>query len=319
MAKKTMEKNSLLKFFEIFKDNFFQIVMLGSILSFIAVVLTMASFGLSALLVHLFGQKAIFNYLTFCPFILIFPFVTAVLKIFRNYVREVPVLLWPDLKQAFTQNFGQSLILGVLSYLSIVLVFISYNYYSIATIQSPESTFAQLGVGVCTVFALMIVYITSYSMMMIVTLDLKLNKILKNALIFCYLSLPRNLIMTVSLAIWLGICAILIYFAAVSGYAIIGGIVLMLLLLFIFSITLYIIAFFTFPPIKKHILDPYYKSHPEETSEQIESSIQSDELEDDDKSANEDKNLPEYVYHNGRMVHRSIFEKEKLVDDELDD
>ena len=92
-----------------------------------------------------------------------------------------------------------------------------------------------------------------------------------------------------------------------------------LLLLFIFSITLYIIAFFTFPPIKKHILDPYYKSHPEETSEQIESSIQSDELEDDDKSANEDKNLPEYVYHNGRMVHRSIFEKEKLVDDELDD
>ena len=65
MAKKTMEKNSLLKFFEIFKDNFFQIVMLGSILSFIAVVLTMASFGLSALLVHLFGQKAIFNYLTF--------------------------------------------------------------------------------------------------------------------------------------------------------------------------------------------------------------------------------------------------------------
>ena len=60
MAKKTMEKNSLLKFFEIFKDNFFQIVMLGSILSFIAVVLTMASFGLSALLVHLFDLLPVY-------------------------------------------------------------------------------------------------------------------------------------------------------------------------------------------------------------------------------------------------------------------
>ena len=208
MAKKTMEKNSLLKFFEIFKDNFFQIVMLGSILSFIAVVLTMASFGLSALLVHLFGQKAIFNYLTFCPFILIFPFVTAVLKIFRNYVREVPVLLWPDLKQAFTQNFGQSLILGVLSYLSIVLVFISYNYYSIATVQSPESTFAQLGVGVCTVFALMIVYITSYSMMMIVTLDLKLNKII-TFLSICALIAVWMLILR-SNGAYSGVCAALI-------------------------------------------------------------------------------------------------------------
>lgn len=318
MAKKTMEKNSLLKFFEILKDNFFNILILGSALSVIAMIIFSLCLGLSWALIHLFGDFAVFNYLTFIPFVFLIPCLTAVLKIFRNYVREVPVMLFSDIKQAFTQNFLQSLMLGIFQYLSVILLCIAYNYYSLSAAGNAGSLFSQIGLGVCFVFGLLVLFVSCYSMMMIVTLDLKLREIIKNGAIFSVLCLPRNALMTLVLALWLGVCGVLVYAAIVSGIALIGGLVLMFLLLFLLGITLYIIAFFTFPPIKKHILDPYYKKHPEETSEGLESN--SDENSPEESNNVEKKpELPEYVYHNGRMVHRSIFEREKLVDDDMDE
>ena len=77
---------------------------------------------------------------------------------------------------------------------------------------------------------------------------------------------------------------------------------------------MYIMAFFTFPPIKKYILDPYYESHPEETSKPLNENEDDESVETEEVV--EEKEQPEYVYHNGRMVHRSIFEREKLLDEE---
>ena len=314
MAQKTMEKNSFLKFFELLKDNFFSIVLLGALFSFAVILIILVCFGLAWVLVTFIGDYAIFNFLTFLPCIFLVPCMSAIIKIYRHFVTETPTMFWSDLKHAFTQNFVQSLSLGIIGYVAVVLVTLAYNYYSLSTAQDSENMFAQLGVGVCFVFALMILLILCYSLMMIVTLDLKLHKILKNSLIFCYLCLPRNVLMVICLGIWIFICAALIYVSAISGIALIGGIVLMFLLLFAFSIAMYIMAFFTFPPIKKYILDPYYESHPEETSKPL------DENEDDEsvetEEVVEEKEQPEYVYHNGRMVHRSIFEREKLLDEE---
>ena len=312
MAQKTMEKNSFLKFFELLKDHFFSIVLLGSIFSLATVLAALACFGLAWVLVTFIGDYAIFNFFTFLPCVLLVPCMSAIIKIFRHFVTETPTMLWSDLRQAFKQNFLQSLLLGVVEYVAIVLVTIAYNYYSLAAAINGENILAQLGLGICLVFALMILLTFSYSLMMIVTLDLKFRKILKNSLIFCYLCLPRNVLLVISLGVWVAICFALVYVSAISGMAIVGGIVLMFLLLFALSIAMYIIAFFTFPPVKKYILDPYYESHPEETSKQIEEDDNGDEVE---QTVGE-KPLPEYVYHNGRMVHRSIFEREKLLDEE---
>lgn len=319
MAKKTMEKNSVLKFFEALKDNFFNILLLGSILSVVAMLIFSLCIGLSWLLVHLIGDYAVFNYLTFLPFILFVPCATAVLKIFRNFIRQVPVMLFSDLKQAFCQNFVQSLLLGIMQYIAVVLFCIAYNYYSLTAQSSGGTLFAQVGLAVCVVFALFTIIISCYAMMMIVTLDLKLREIIKNSGIFSVLCLPRNALMLIVLALWLGICGALAYTAAASGVALVGGLVLMFLLLFMIGLTLYIIAFFTFAPIKKHILDPYYEKHPEQTSVGLENSKSQSENDDETDNSEQQKELPEYVYHNGRMVHRSIFEREKLVDDDNED
>ncbi len=314
MAKRTMEKNAFLKFFDILKDNFFNITMLGSILSLIIVALLSMSFGLSWLLVHFFGKIAIFNYLVFIPFILLTPCMTAVLRIYRNYVREVPVMLWSDIKQAFKENFFQSFILGILQFFVVVLLCISYNFYSLTASIQPDSLFPQVGLAVSYVAAFAVLIISAYAMMMIVTLNLKLGQIIKNSALFVVGCLPRNVLMILALAVWTGFCGVLVYVAIFTNIAIVGGFVLLIIALFFMAFTLYIMAYFTFPAIQKHILDPYYESHPEETSNSLKS-MKTDE----DNDENNDIDLPEYVYHNGRMVHRSIFEREKLVDDDKDE
>ena len=67
----------------------------------------------------------------------------------------------------------------------------------------------------------------------------------------------------------------------------------------------YSVNFITFPALKKFIIDPYYEKNKDKTSESLDSEEQSG------------KPLPEYVYHNGRMVHRSVLEAETLFNDDV--
>ena len=73
-----------------------------------------------------------------------------------------------------------------------------------------------------------------------------------------------------------------------------------------------------YPPIKRVVIDPYYAEHKEETSEMLKKSSSNDKNSEDaskDESDDEILQESEYVYHNGRMVHRSTLESEMLFKD----
>ena len=82
-------------------------------------------------------------------------------------------------------------------------------------------------------------------------------------MIFSMLCIGRNILLTLILLFWFLVNAIIVYFTIISGNAFVYGIMILFFMILTFGITFYTIAFFTFPPVKKYILDPYYEAHPE--------------------------------------------------------
>ncbi len=307
MAKQQLEKNALSRYFEAYKEQFFKILIMNAIFATAAIVCMFLSMGLATLLQMLFGDLWFLNFFVFLPFILLGPVTAAVIKLCRDYVRGVPGFFYDDFKAAFLSNFKQSLLTALLQYIAVMLLYVAYYYYSTA----PAGWFSTLGLGVTFMCITFLIFMSYYIYMMIVTLKLKLRQIIKNAAIFMFLCLPRNLLLTLILAVWLFLAAVFVYAAIMTANAIIWGFLILFALLLFFGFIFYTVAFFTFPPIKKYILDPYYEKHPEETSEAV-----TGEIDMQAGFSEKKEETPEFVYHNGKMVHRSVFEQEQVFSDQ---
>ncbi len=152
--------------------------------------------------------------------------------------------------------------------------------------------------------ALVFLFMQYYVYTMAVTFDLKLSQILKNGLIFSFAVLLRNLLISLVLIAMLFICfAIFTLGLSVTFFI---GLLIIVIVCFVTGFMFYSVNYITFPALKKYIIDPYYEKNKDETSEVLE------------KEEQESKPLPEYVYHNGRMVHRSVLEAETVFDDDVE-
>ena len=313
MAIQTMEKNSVLKYFEILKDKFFKIMLLNAIFFTVLSLLLVAVMGISYAVTSIFGNVSdLWTLLTFSPIVLIGPVMAAIMKLMRDYVREEPGFFLEDLKKAFKDNFKQSLIISIFYYVAVWVVIIAARfYYSF----SGNGIFYTIGLGITIFVALAILVSGYYVYMMTVTLKLKIKELIKNSLIFTMLCFLRNVLLTILLAAWVIFNAFLVYLAITSGNAFVYGIVICVFMVLTFGIMFYTIAYFTFPPIKKYILDPYYEAHPLESSKSVTDKPNADDI--DYNAHEEEKELPEFVYHNGKMVHRSALEAENVFSDEL--
>lgn len=313
MAIQTMEKNSVLKYFEILKDKIFKIMLLNAIFFTVLSLLLVAVMGISYAVTSIFGNVSdLWTLLTFSPIVLIGPVMAAIMKLMRDYVREEPGFFLEDLKKAFKDNFKQSLIISIFYYVAVWVVIIAARfYYSF----SGNGIFYTIGLGITIFVALAILVSGYYVYMMTVTLKLKIKELIKNSLIFTMLCFLRNVLLTILLAAWVIFNAFLVYLAITSGNAFVYGIVICVFMVLTFGIMFYTIAYFTFPPIKKYILDPYYEAHPLESSKSVTDKPNADDI--DYNAHEEEKELPEFVYHNGKMVHRSALEAENVFSDEL--
>ena len=140
---------------------------------------------------------------------------------------------------------------------------------------------------------------------MIVTMDLKLRHIYRNAFIFAILGLPRNILIT------------LILVAMVVGTLYCPGgflaIPLILLILIVFSFVSYLCSFAAYPMLDKYLIQPYYRKEAEAAEKKTVAaegetfSFEADELDDEDEDA------PKYVYVNGRLIERSALKQEESI------
>ena len=250
--------------------------------------------------------------LVFLPFAFIGPILAGVTKVIRDFVREEPAFLFSDFIDGAKKNFFPSMLISAIQYIfgAIILNAISlyYSYLGngfIYTIAFAASLF----------LAFIFVSMNFYVMLMQVTLKLSLKKIFKNAFFFSIICLFRNILLLVGI-----VATILLYvilFIVGQAYGLVLGFTVLSVLGFIIAFMIYVLISAVYPPIKRIVIDPYYDTHKEETSAAvINKEDKTDVVSETTASTDSEETAEsEYVYHNGRMIHRSALENETLFRD----
>lgn len=177
----------------------------------------------------------------------------------RGLVRGDPVFIISDYFYAIKKNLKQGFFLGLfdISIMSLLIFDFLYLYSTSVGVMSEILLFVVAGM------LIMYLIMRKYIYLMLITFDIKITKIFKNALIFTVLGIKRNLVggagslllMAVNLA--LGFWALNINFI----------VPLMLPLLYYMGTSLYISAYSSYPVIDKYMIAPYKKPEPEEPEE----------------------------------------------------
>ena len=178
----------------------------------------------------------IVNYLLLIVSAVLFgPATAAVSYILRNYAREEHAWLWYDFKTKAKENFRQAFCVGVID----LVVCASFLFYLSSAAQGVEGPFQVLSY---LAFPIIFVYIIMrfYIYTVIVTFNISLFNAFKNSLIFFVLGLGRNLIALIGSAAILFLCRFLD---------------IVLVPLFAFTFSGFLISFCTWPVIKKYMID----------------------------------------------------------------
>lgn len=176
--------------------------------------------------------------------------------ILRNMVREEAVFLWSDFKYAIKRNWKQALPMGIIDSLLIVLLVRAIAFYNV-NINAGGVAVPFLIISWAAL--LLYFFMRLYIYLMIVTFDLKLTKILKNAAFFAILGFKRNIMVLFGVVILavltLGLCIIFLPIGIIIPFTI------------LFSLGGFMGTYAAYPKIKQIMIDPYYADHPDEKPE----------------------------------------------------
>lgn len=174
------------------------------------------------------------------PVITVGPAQAGMTYLLRNYSREEHAFIWSDFKEHALKNFKQSLIVSVINTLITVLVILDiYLYFNMSRNNVLLSSASVLVIFAFILFMMMNMYIYP----MIVTFDLTIKQLYKNALMFAMLKFFPNLLI---LIICLAVLLVPFFLQPAIAY-----------LLFIF-LTMSLIGFITnfhvYPKLKKYMM-----------------------------------------------------------------
>ena len=161
-----------------------------------------------------------------------------------------------DFFETIKKNWKQSLGLGILKLLAILLIAFATYYYG-----SAEGTLADVGLGVC-IFLIFAVYtMMNYIPLMTVSFSLKTGKIISNSFKFVFLNLWRNLLIVLLDVVVAAIAVFIIMYGDSHAVAItIYGLVVAIIYP---SFRALAVQFCIFPSVRKYMIDPYYEQHPD--------------------------------------------------------
>lgn len=186
--------------------------------------------GLAALVIFTFG-----------------PVRVGITYIHRNLVRGEPVFLWHDFWHTIKRNLRQAFIFGIMDVLicGVIIydiIFFNLNYGNSMMIDIMFFMSLMLGL----LYAFMRIYIY----LMLITFDLSIFKMFKNALFFTVLGVKRNILA------FLGIVLVLMFnYLLLATFFPLG---VLLPLVIVPSLCILIGVYAAFPKIKEIMIDPYY-------------------------------------------------------------
>jgi len=169
----------------------------------------------------------------------------------RNLAKGDPIFPISDFFYAVKRNFKQAIPMGIID--AAILCIVPYNIFTMVVSNSGFMTSFMLWMNV----AIFIVYFIMrfYIYMLMVTFDLSIFQILKNALIFTMLGIKRNLaaLLGIFLLVFLDVVLLL------SGAGFLLPLALAIPVLFLFAVGAFMATYAGYYVIKQYMIDPYYE------------------------------------------------------------
>lgn len=173
---------------------------------------------------------------------------TAITYILRGLVRGDGVFMFSDYFYAIKKNFKQGLVLGLIDAGVIIVLIIDFLY----TWSARSNYWSYLMFFAVTALIIVYLFMRMYLYLMMVTFNITLYKMLKNALIFTALGIKRNLMAGIGILLCLALWGAL----AFIGLQFNLGFLIFIPALFFFAFMSFISVYCAYPVIKKHMIDP---------------------------------------------------------------
>lgn len=188
-------------------------------------------------------------YVLFCiPIFTIGPATAGITKVLRNISLERPAYVWGDFWDSFKKNFKQSLPVGIADILMLAGIIIGCLMYPQIANETGNNNWYilfSLTLSAGIVFSVMNFYIY----LMIVSTEIPLSAIIKNAFFLTCIALKDNIITFFIFAVISAVSIILAYYQ----------IFLMLMIVEPATILGFIVCFRCYPIVQKYVINPYYE------------------------------------------------------------
>lgn len=183
---------------------------------------------------------------------------TGMFYVLRNIVRSEYVSVWNDFFGAIKKNFKQAFIVSILD--ALIIFFLAYDFVA----YKANATNYLMNVFYYSIILISFIYFIMryYIYTSIVTFNLPLRKIFKNAFLLSILGFKRNFVI-------LALSAIIII-SSFYIYILFPTVGFMLPFIFTISLLAYIGIYCSYPVIRKYMIEPYYAEHPDELPEESE-------------------------------------------------
>ena len=187
--------------------------------------------------------------------------------IIRGYNRGDPIFIFSDFFSTIKRNWKQALVVGFVDEILIAVLIYDFLFWNQGGFFNGILQYFAL--FLCVLYFFMRLYIYT----ILITFDLSIYKIFKDAFLLSFLGLKRNL---------LALFGILIVVAANMYLCILYiPVGVMLPIILTIGVVMFISGYASYPVIKKYMIDPYYNENPDELSD--------DDSSDDDDVVFEDR------------------------------
>lgn len=200
VSKDEPQKNSFFLFFELYFRKFWKLIEVN-MLYFVLCIPFFIPFILANIYAH---NNVVLYYISMIPIIGIAIVTSGFTYILRNFAREMPVFIWSDFIDTMKKNWKQSLIFGAIDLVAFFIISFSINFYYH---QVSNNNLFSIPFVLCVLCTVIFVFMQYYIFPMLVTFYLNTKQILKNAFIFAFAGLGRNIVIT----FFCGLLALAVY------------------------------------------------------------------------------------------------------------
>lgn len=173
---------------------------------------------------------------------------TGITYIMRGYARGDGVFIFSDYFYAIKKNFKQGLIYGLIDAAIIIVLAIDFMYMW----STRSGYWTYLMFFIVTALIILYLFMRMYMYLMMITFNISIYKMFKNALIFTALGIKRNLMAA------LGTVVLVAFWAVIAFVGLQYNLVFLIAIpaFIVFALVTFMSVYCAYPVIKKHMIDP---------------------------------------------------------------